>query len=138
MEKPEILYTLDFSVRDYECDLQGIVNNACYQHYFEHTRHLFIKEMGMDFAAMHRDGIDAVVVRVVLEYKQPLTSGNEFAVTLAVTQKGKLQIIFHQEIIRKPDNALMCTGRFETAILKDSRPIKTGEFYKQLIEPAKT
>ena len=32
-------YELAFSVRDYECDLQGIVNNAVYQNYYEHPRH---------------------------------------------------------------------------------------------------
>ncbi len=29
-------------VRDYECDIEGIVNNANYLHYTEHTRHLFV------------------------------------------------------------------------------------------------
>ena len=35
------IYELKMAVRDYECDLQGIVNNANYQHYTEHTRHMF-------------------------------------------------------------------------------------------------
>ena len=36
------IYELPMKVRDYECDLQGIVNNANYQHYLEHTRHEFL------------------------------------------------------------------------------------------------
>ena len=36
------VYELKMKVRDYECDLQGIVNNANYQHYIEHTRHEFL------------------------------------------------------------------------------------------------
>ena len=36
------IYELKMAVRDYECDLQGIVNNANYQHYTEHTRHMFL------------------------------------------------------------------------------------------------
>ena len=36
------IYELKMKVRDYECDLQGIVNNANYQHYLEHTRHEFL------------------------------------------------------------------------------------------------
>ena len=40
------IYELPFKVRDYECDLQGIVNNANYQHYLEHTRHEFLTSVG--------------------------------------------------------------------------------------------
>ena len=43
-------------VRDYECDLQGIVNNANYQHYLEHTRHEFLLSTGVSFAALHEQG----------------------------------------------------------------------------------
>ena len=41
MKKPKYIFELEMEVRDYECDLQGIVNNANYQHYTEHTRHAF-------------------------------------------------------------------------------------------------
>ena len=41
------IYELEMKVRDYECDLQGIVNNANYQHYLEHTRHEFLTSVGV-------------------------------------------------------------------------------------------
>lgn len=44
------IYELPMKVRDYECDLQGIVNNANYQHYLEHTRHEFLLSAGVSFA----------------------------------------------------------------------------------------
>ena len=47
------IYELAMKVRDYECDLQGIVNNANYQHYLEHTRHEFLSSVGVSFAALH-------------------------------------------------------------------------------------
>ncbi len=58
-----------FSVRDYECDLQGVVNNAVYQNYLEHARHVFLKEQGIDFAALAREGVNLVVIRAELDYK---------------------------------------------------------------------
>ena len=30
-------FSLSLKVRDNECDVQGIVNNAIYQHYLEHA-----------------------------------------------------------------------------------------------------
>ena len=52
------IFELPMKVRDYECDLQGIVNNANYQHYTEHTRHEFLLSEGISFARLHEQGID--------------------------------------------------------------------------------
>ena len=41
------LFTTRMEVRDYECDIEGIVNNANYLHYTEHTRHRFINSLGI-------------------------------------------------------------------------------------------
>ena len=40
---PENKYIFEYiiDVRDYEIDAEGIVNNANYLHYLEHTRHEF-------------------------------------------------------------------------------------------------
>ena len=62
------LFTLEDKVRDYECDLQGVVNNANYQHYMEHARHEFLEYLGENFGAMHEQGIDAFVARVDIQY----------------------------------------------------------------------
>ena len=48
--KTDYIFELEMKVRDYECDLQGIVNNANYQHYIEHTRHEFLLAQGISFA----------------------------------------------------------------------------------------
>ena len=53
----EYVFTMKMSVRDYECDLQGIVNNANYLHYIEHTRHEFLKHAGANFAELHQNAI---------------------------------------------------------------------------------
>jgi acyl-CoA thioester hydrolase len=80
----EYQYSLEFTVRDYECDLQGIVNNANYQHYLEHTRHEFLVSKGVSFADLHEKGLDLIVTRVVIDYKFPLRSRDKFIVKLNV------------------------------------------------------
>lgn len=86
-------------VRDYECDLQGVVNNAVYQHYLEHARHEFLKTQGVDFAACTRAGINLVVVRAELDYRQSLTSGDRFRVETAMRRQGRLRFAFDQRIV---------------------------------------
>ena len=97
------------SVRDYECDIEGIVNNANYLHYAEHTRHLFLKSCGLSFAEMHRKGTDAVVARMNLRYKVPLRCDDEFISRLALKKEG-LRYVFYQDIFRAEDNKLCFSG----------------------------
>ncbi len=92
-------------VRDYECDIEGIVNNANYLHYTEHTRHEFLTSLGLSFAKMHEKGVDAVVARVNMQFKTPLRCDNEFISRLALRKEG-LKYIFTQDIYRFPDEKI--------------------------------
>ncbi len=98
----QYIFELPFKVRDYECDLQGIVNNANYQHYTEHTRHEFLRSCGVSFAELHERGIDAVVASMQLRFKVPLRSGDEFVSKLALKKEG-IKYVFVQDIYRLPD-----------------------------------
>ena len=97
------IHELTMKVRDYECDLQGIVNNASYQHYLEHARHEFLEGTGTSFAKLHAEGIDAVVARISIAFKTPLKSGDEFVCKLAVKKEG-IRYIFIQDIFRNAAN----------------------------------
>jgi acyl-CoA thioester hydrolase len=119
----EFDFEIELQVRDYECDIQGIVNNAVYQNYLEHCRHKFLNHVGLDFAQLHNDGIDAVVIRAEIDYKFPLRPGDDFIVCLKMGKQGRLRIIFDQQIIRKSDEKLMVNARITTVLTKNSRPI---------------
>ena len=114
------VYSLEFKVRDYECDLEGIVNNSNYQHYYDHTRHEFLMTHGISFSRMHEEGIDFVVARVELAYKYPLRSGESFVSELSLYQEG-VKYVFLQKIYRLPDRKLCNVGRFDTVCLDHGR-----------------
>ena len=57
----QYVFELPIKVRDYEVDSEGIVNNAVYLHYLEHTRHEFCEAAGISFRQMHARGLDPVV-----------------------------------------------------------------------------
>jgi acyl-CoA thioester hydrolase len=117
------LFTLDFKVRDYECDMQGIVNNSVYQNYLEHTRHEFLLARGVDFAELARQKINLVVLRAELDYKTPLVSGDEFYVDTCVVQSSRVRFEFLQNIYRKKDNKLVLQGKITgTSLNERGRP----------------
>ena len=116
----EFIFEQAFEVRDYECDLQGIVNNAVYQNYMEHTRHQFIKTLGLDFAELHAKGTDAVVAKIEIMYKRPLKSGDKFVCRLALKKEG-IRYVFFQEIYRMPDMELCTKGRIDTVSVINGR-----------------
>ena len=93
------IFELRMKVRDYECDLQGIVNNANYQHYIEHTRHEFLTSSGISFARLHDEGIDPVVARITMAFKVPLRSGDEFLSKLNLRKDG-IKYVFEQDVFK--------------------------------------
>jgi acyl-CoA thioester hydrolase len=116
-------FRLDLEVRDYECDMQGVVNNSVYQNYLEHARHEFIKQLGLDFAELTRRRINLVVVRAELDYKGSLTSGDRFWIGTRLEKISPVRFGFFQDIFRKPDDRLMLSGKIiGTALNEKGRP----------------
>lgn len=116
-------FSLDMQVRDYECDIQGIVNNAVYQNYLEHCRHKFLNMAGLDFSALHNEGVDAVVIRAELDYKYPLRPGDEFTIRLKIGKQGRLRMVFLQQIIRKNDMQVILNARIIAVLIRNNKPI---------------
>ena len=110
------IYELELKVRDYECDIQGVVNNSVYQNYLEHTRHEFLEENNISFAELHQRGIDAMVSSIEIAYKTPLKPGDSFISKLYVTKEG-VRYIFHQVIYRKSDNKLAIKAKVNAVVL---------------------
>lgn len=117
------MFSVEMKVRDYECDLQGVVNNANYLHYFEHARHEFLDAMGINFAALAAEGLDLMVVRVEADYKRSLRSGDRFQVTVTVEQVSRLKFCFVQQIIRE-DGTVMVEGRTYGVAVRDGKPVR--------------
>ena len=124
----ESVFEMEMMVRDYECDIQGIVNNAVYQHYLEHARHLFLHQIGLGFSQMHDDGIDAVATRVEIDYKLPLRPRDVFVVKVGLRRQGRLRIVFEQEIVRKSDGKLVLDAQVTAVLTRNGRPIAPDVF----------
>ncbi|MFK7865104.1 MAG: acyl-CoA thioesterase [Pseudohongiellaceae bacterium] len=129
----KVQFTGEMKVRDYECDIQGIVNNAVYQNYLETVRHDFLLSRGVDFADLTARGIIVVVVRAELDFKKPLRPGDAFEVTVSTTQESRLKLAFHQCIRLKGSGELMLEAVIYCAALKEfKKPFMPEELRKLL------
>jgi acyl-CoA thioester hydrolase len=95
---------IEMEVRDYECDFQGIVNNAVYQNYLEHARHCHLRAHGLDFIELAKRDINLVVIRSEIEYLFPLRSSDKFIVRSSFLRISRLRFGFQQEIHLLPEN----------------------------------
>ena len=132
MNKKQYAYILDFSVRDYECDLQGVVNNANYQHYLEHARHEFLISKGISFAGLHEEGTDLIITRVEIDYKYPLRSRDRFIVKTGIRREGYIRLVFVQDIFRLPDNKLIVRAKITGAATQKGRPVRPDQIVSLL------
>ncbi len=128
----DYIYQKEMEVRDYELDSEGIVNNANYLHYLEHTRHGFCIENGISFADMQARGIIPVLNRVEIDYKTPLKSGDKFISKLWVERKG-VRFVFHQDLFRLPDNAAVVSAVVSCVCLSDGK-LDRGELLARVFE----
>ena len=113
-----------FSVRDYELDSQGVVNNSVYQNYLEHARHEYLKEIGLNFNELNQQGTDPVVHKIEMEYKRPLTGDDKFVVRTRAEQEGNVRFVFYQDIYREEDNELVLKGKVTAVFMNNGRPIR--------------
>jgi acyl-CoA thioester hydrolase len=122
-------FSLNLKVRDYECDMQGIVNNAIYQHYLEHARHEYLLSRGLSFAEMTRQGVFIVVVRADLDYRKSLQAGDEFQVTVKAVRPTPVRLLFEQSILLERDAPAILRARITCTAVNDAgRPYFPAQF----------
>jgi len=121
------MFFVDIAVRDYECDQQGIVNNAVYQNYLQHARHEFGRSVGLDWLELGRRGIDLVLRRAELDYLRPLEPGMRIRVTAEPRRRGKFRFFFDQEIRILPEETVAVRALMTVACVVDGRPAAPEE-----------
>lgn len=105
------MFILTMRVRDYECDIQGVVNNSVYQNYLEHARHEFLLANNVNFADLSAQGINLVVTRTELDYKASLRPQDDFYITVECIRESRLKFAFIQHVYRSNDDKLVMQAR---------------------------
>ena len=120
MAGPSYVFERSADVRDYECDMHGIVNNAVYQNYLEHARRLFFKSRGYGFAEITAQGWRLLMTEISIKYLKPLVSGDRYTVCLAPSRANGL-LVFRGDIFRADDRICCLRSEAKIAVLKDGQ-----------------
>jgi YbgC/YbaW family acyl-CoA thioester hydrolase len=116
-------------VKPQEIDIQNIVNNSYYLHYFDQARIQFLLSKGVDWEMWHKNGYNFVLVHTDMNLKFSLKTKNQFYVASAIERLGRLKILFKQKIFRKSDNKLVAEA-LNTVVcvsVKNAKPVFSVE-----------
>lgn len=112
----DYVFKLEMKSRDYECDIQGVVNHANYLHYLEVTRLEFLESIGGNFAEWHDKGIDLMVTNINITYKTSLHGGEKFLSCLNLKREGA-RYIYYQDIYRMSDMKLCIKAEVQSVVV---------------------
>ncbi|MFK0153166.1 acyl-CoA thioesterase [Streptomyces sp. NPDC090499] len=76
-------YSVRVTVRGYETDVQGHLNQAVYLNYAEHARWSLLRAAGVGQAGLIGRGVGPVTLETTIRYKRELLAGDEVDVTCA-------------------------------------------------------
>jgi acyl-CoA thioester hydrolase len=127
-------FIYEMEVRDYECDMQGIVNNSVYQNYLEHARHKYLITEGIDFQEYALKGINFVVIRAEIDYKFPLRGSDEFYVSVEMVRESRIKIAFNQSVFRKEDDKLIVTAKIIASALNERGRPKIPDELNEILD----
>ncbi|MGW3209684.1 acyl-CoA thioesterase [Streptomyces sp. NPDC001135] len=98
-------FSVRVTVRGYETDTQGHLNQSVYLNYAEHARWSLLQAAGISQARLVGRGVGPVALETTLRFRRELLAGDEVDVTCEFAWGGGRTFRIAQEI-RKTDGTL--------------------------------
>jgi acyl-CoA thioester hydrolase len=99
------VFQVRITVRGYECDSLGHLNQAVYLQYAEHARWELLRATGLTQAALLATGFAPVVLETTIKYRRELRTGDEVDVSCGFDW-GEGRTFGVRQEIRKTDGTL--------------------------------
>jgi acyl-CoA thioester hydrolase len=91
------------TVRSYECDAYGHVNNANYLHYLEFARHAYLSHNGVSISELRESGHGLVVARIAIDFRRPSTTDDLLIILTHAVRKTRIGGVLAQRIVREAE-----------------------------------
>ncbi|MBW8482400.1 acyl-CoA thioesterase [Actinomadura parmotrematis] len=93
-------FSVPVTVRGYELDSLGHLNQAVYLQYAEHARWLFLEAAGLALDRLSAAGVGPVVLETTIRYLRELRAGDEVSVSCAFSYGGGKVFTIAQQIAK--------------------------------------
>jgi acyl-CoA thioester hydrolase len=91
------------TVRSYECDGYGHVNNANYLHYLEFARHAYLRDNGISVSELREAGYGLLVARIAIDFRRPSTTDDSLIILTRALRKTRIGGVLGQRIVRESE-----------------------------------
>lgn len=114
----------EITVRYAETDMMGVVYHGNYLPWFEVGRTTLLREQGLPYRELERDGYFLPVVEANIKYHRPAVYDDKVTVITTLREKPGVRITLEYEVRR--EDTLLVTGRTVHAFIdragRPSRP----------------
>lgn len=110
-------FAVPVTVRGYETDTQGHLNQSVYLQYAEHARWSILSAAGIEQGAMVAQRVGPVVLEQTIRYARELRAGDEVTVSCAFEWPEGRKIFHIHQLIRTADGTLAAEIRSTGGVL---------------------
>ncbi|KOS04673.1 thioesterase [Flavobacterium akiainvivens] len=123
-------------VRYAETDQMGVVYHGKYAEYFEMGRVEWLRNLGVSYAEMEKQGVMLPVVSLTMNYKKPARYDDFLTVKTIFKKQVGVKIEFDYEIYNEKQE-LLTTGYSMLVFvdMKTGRPTSPPEYVKEKLAP---
>ncbi|MGW0767122.1 acyl-CoA thioesterase [Streptomyces sp. NPDC002676] len=93
-------YSVRVTVRGYETDTQGHLNQAVYLNYAEHARWSLLREAGISQTRLTGQGVGPVALETTISFRRELLAGEEIDVTCEFEWSGGKTFRIRQQVVK--------------------------------------
>ncbi|TDT39742.1 acyl-CoA thioester hydrolase [Streptomyces sp. BK208] len=98
-------FSVPVTVRGYETDTQGHLNQSVYLNYAEHARWSLLQAAGIRQAELVADGVGPVALETTIRYRRELLAGDEVTVSCAF-EWGEGKTFRIRQVVTKADGTV--------------------------------
>lgn len=122
-------HTATLTVRSYECDSYGHVNNAVYLNYLEYGRSEFLHAIGFNLDEITKEGYYLYITHVDIYYKASAFLNDKLFIDIEPTELKKVSGTFFQKIYK--EDGTVCAEATVTwaCVGSNGRPVRIPEKY---------